>query len=334
MKTTIIFITAFLLLSNTIFAQCGDDTYELALAKTGNDAVLVRDFKVKLREGNKRNPSPTGRFSVLMQKGLTYRFTISKDKLSTVEPILQLLDRNEILGTTFDANTAKNIEKFEYQCSRTGNYQVIISIHEANAGCCIGLMAMVTDSAYYAQGNIKPVNDRYVLYAGIENPLNIITDQKEVKKTVITSDRGVINEKNSEWYALIPTAGPVKINVKLYNKADSVVEEVDQEFTVIPLPKPKITIEGANEEYINNTFLGTMIKVMVSPSVYKIQEYYISEDLAYNSGYRSENEYLTNEMIQFIKSLRPQQKIYLKDIRLVAPDGSIVTIGPVTFYIR
>jgi hypothetical protein len=332
-KTTI-WVVILLLACYSGYAQCEDATYELAVAKAGKDIVLVRDFKVKLREGNKRNPSPSSRFSVLMQKGLTYRFTISKDNTSAIDPILQLFDRGELLASTFEPKTNKNMERFEFKCQRTGNYQVLISMREAKASCAIGLMAMVTDSAFYAQGNSKPENDNYILYVGIENPLNIVTDQKEVKKTVITVNRGEIIQKESAWYVLVPTEGPVKIKVKLYNNVDSVVEEVDQEFKVIALPKPEISIEGSDKEYINTLFLGNLIKLLVKPSVYRIQEFYLSTDLSYNTGLRSNTDYLTNEMVSFIKSLAPQQKFYIKDIQLISPDGNITSVGPVWYYVR
>ncbi len=38
------------------YAQCNEEMYELALAQVGKDVVLVRDFKVKLNEGNKHVP--------------------------------------------------------------------------------------------------------------------------------------------------------------------------------------------------------------------------------------------------------------------------------------
>jgi hypothetical protein len=333
MKKNIIWVLL-MLVNVSGYAQCDEKMYELTTAKAGKDVVLVRDFKVTLKEGNKRNPSPTSKFSVLMQKGLTYRFIISKDKSSLVDPILQLMDRNEILETTFDSKNNRNLEHFEYQCSRTGTYKVFISINESRAGCGIGLMAMVTDSAYYAQGNYKVENDQYILYTDIANPLNIITYQKGIKKTIITSDRGLIKEKDSAWYIIVASTGPININVKLYNYADSVIEEIDQKFNVISLPKPEVFIEGSEREFITKSWLGPSVKLIVKPSIYKILEFYLSTDLAYNTGLRSNTEYLSSEMLDFIKSLDPQQKIYIKDIQLIGPEGLIVNPKPILYYVR
>jgi hypothetical protein len=269
-----------------------------------------------------------------MQKDLTYRFVIAYEKGSGNVPIMQLFDRNQLLGSTYDLKSNNNTGYFEHICLRTGNYQIYITSKEAREGCAIGLMAMVTDSAYYAQGNKKPVNDKYVLYAGIEHQLNIITDQPEFKKVEIVPERGHVYRKDSLWFALIPDAGPVKISVRLYNNSDSVIEKIDQQFDVIPLPKPEIKIEGVEGDYINTTTMGPLVKLIISPSVYKLNEFYISTDLSYNSGLRGFTEYLTNEMVDFIKALPNQQKLYIKDIQVTAPDGSVITINSVTYYIK
>jgi hypothetical protein len=313
-------------------AQCGEETYELALAQAGKDVVLVRDFKVRLKEGNKRNPIPSSRFSVLMQKGLTYRFTLSKDKYSIVEPVLQLFDRNELLGSTY--KQGKDYDKFEYICARTGNYQVLISVLEGKAGCAIGLMSMVIDSAFYAQGNKVPQDDRYLLYAGIENPLSIITDQKDIKSKVISIDRGQIIEKDSNYYSLIPSLGPVNIHIKLINYADTMVEELNQEFIVVPIPAPTFKLEDSEREWITRSTMSNMIKLLVSPQLYKIEEFYISTDLGYNTGLRSTNEYLTYEMIEFIKDLGSEQRFYIKEIKVLTPKGTVEEYGPLRYYVQ
>src|SRR5512133_3847317 len=117
MNRTLLGFFALLLLCNIGYTQCNEQMYELALAQAGNDVVLVRDFKVKLSEGTKRNPSPSSRFSVLMQKGITYRFSISKDKLSASGPILQLYDRSEQLASTYDKQQKTTVDRFDFLCN-------------------------------------------------------------------------------------------------------------------------------------------------------------------------------------------------------------------------
>ena len=334
MKKISIWVVFNLLWLYTGLAQCGDETYEFALAQAGKDIVLVRDFKVKLNDGSKRNPTPSSRFNVLMQKGITYRFTISKDKDSDIEPILQLFDRSNLLASSYDVQTNKSRVNFDYLCSRTGNYQVFISMLNSKSGCAVGLMSMVIDSAFYAQGNKIPENDKYVLYTGIENPLHIFTDQKHVKRIDVTTNGGNIIMRDSLFYAIIPKEGTVTIKVKLYNLSDTVIEELDQVFKVAPLPRPAIKIEGAEEEYLATYNIGSVLKLVVNPQIYKIQEFYLSNDLGYNTGFKSENEYFTYEMIDYLKSLKPQEWFYIKDIRVLKPDGTIDDYGPIKYYSR
>lgn len=334
MNKALLGIAALFLTCNISFAQCNEQMYELALSQVGNDVVLVRDFKVKLREGTKRNPSPSSRFSVLMQKGITYRFTISKDKLSTSEPILQLYDRSELLASTFDKQKKTTADRFDFLCNRTGNYQVIISMRENKEGCAVGIMGMVADSAFYAQGNKKTEENRYVLYAGIATPLHLITDQPEVGRVSITIDRGEIIMKDSLFSALVPTEGPAKISITLYNKNDSIIEATVQEFNVIPLPAPEVQMEGTSNNNISSVLLESSARLHVTPDVYRIVEFYISDNLGVNTGYRSDSEFLTYEMINYLKSQLPQQRFYVKQILVAKPDGTQMRIGPLTYYIR
>lgn len=334
MNRTLLGVFALLLLCNIGYTQCNEQMYELALAQAGKDVVLVRDFKVKLSEGTKRNPSPSSKFSVLMQKGITYRFTVSKNRMSATEPILQLFDRGELLASTYDARLAKTSDRFDFLCNRTGNYQVIVSMHESKEGCAIGIMGMVADSAFYAHGNKKAEDNRYVLYAGIATPLHFITDQPEVGRVSITIDRGEIIMKDSLFSALVPTEGPAKISITLYNKSDSIIEATDQDFDVIRLPAPEVRMEGTSNNNISSVLLESSARLHVTPDVYRIVEFYISDNLGVNTGYRSDSEFLTYEMINYLKSQLPQQRFYVKQILVAKPDGTQMRIGPLTYYIR
>lgn len=327
-------ILALFLICNIGYTQCNEQMYELALAQAGKDVVLIRDFKVKLSEGTKRNPSPSSKFSVLMQKGITYRFTVSKNSMSATEPILQLFDRGELLASNYDARLAKTSDRFDFLCSRTGNYQVIISMRENKEGCAVGIMGMIADSAFYAQGNKKNEDNRYVLYAGIATPLHFITDQPEVGRVSITINRGEIIMKDSLFSALVPTEGSAKISITLYSKSDSIIEATDQDFNVIPLPAPEVRMEGTTDNNISSVLLESSARLYVTPDVYRIVEFYISDNLGVNTGYRSDSEFLTYEMINYLKSQLPQQRFYVKQILVAKPDGTQMRIGPLTYYIR
>jgi hypothetical protein len=315
------------------YAQCNEEMYQLALSQVGKEVVLVRDFKVKLREGNKRNPSPASKFSVLMQNGITYRFSIAKDKTSTVEPVLQLFDKNELLFTTFDVKQGKSVVNYDYLCNRTGSYQVILSMHENKAGCAIGIMAMVADSAFYAQGNNRAVDEKYILYAGVETPINYTTDQTAFSRVRVTIDRGEIIEKNSTFYALVPTVGPAKIKITLFNNTDSILENSEQEFKVIDLPEPEVSIRDVDNEYITAVSLGNNLRLKITPEIYQIIEFYI-EDIAPYGSYKSNSEFLTIEMLNFIKSLGPNKPFYLNRIKVAKPDGSVMYLKRQIYYMR
>src|SRR6266540_422495 len=92
MKTIVSIVALLLWISAITYAQCDRTLVQKATEQAGKDAVLVRDFKVKLKEGDKRNPFPSGRYTVLMQKGISYRFNLAGAVENQDAPVLQLYD--------------------------------------------------------------------------------------------------------------------------------------------------------------------------------------------------------------------------------------------------
>ena len=334
MKKILWLIITIMINYSTVFSQCGEDTYMEVMAKAGKNVVLVRDFKVHMRPGNKRNPSPTIKYSVLMQKGLSYRFNIEGDKHSITQPVMQLSDRNNELGSTFDYTKGTNVGTFTYSCPRTGNYQVLISMRDGKAGCAVGLMSMLIDSAFYAQGYTKPEQDDYVLYLGVENPLNIVTDAQKPYKLDISINNGQIISHNNEYFAVVTQGDSAEIHAKVINQGDTVVEEIKQDFVIKPLPPPTVSLEKAKGEYIGYTDIVGLLKLVVKPSVYKIQEFYVSQSLTPYSGLISNSIYLTPEQMDLIKMLNSNDRFYINDIRVLTPDGKVELLGPLVYWIR
>jgi hypothetical protein len=333
MKTFVIILVMLLSLSMAGHAQCSDDVYELTLSETGRDVVLVRDFKIKLDEGNKRNPNPVSKYNVLMQEGLTYRFSVATYKNAPTEPILQLFDKNELLGESGKPEKNQNTKKLDFLCKHSGKYQVVISFG-GKGGCAIGFMAMVTDSSFFAMGYKKPVDERYLIYAGVPTPLHLITDNTDVVREDVTISEGKIEKKDNMYLALVANPGEVTLVVKLYNKHDSIVESTEQKFAVIPLPDPSFSIEGVEHDFINTELIGSTLNLIITPNVYRVLEFYLSTELEYHSGLRSDNERFTPEMISFLKSLPSQQRFYIKDIQVIGPNGTMTFNGPYQFYTR
>ena len=227
MKKIVLITIVLLWTSSLARSQCNETLVQKATEQVGKDAVIVRDFKVKLKEGNKRNASPAGHFSVLMQKDITYRFNILNAEEFESKGVLQLYDKSNMLGSTFDANINQNNGNFQYKCPRTGNYQVMITILDGKAGCAAGLMSMVIDSALHYSATAPENYEVEILYLEMENPLNIlVTDLKPNERVDITIDNGRIIRRDTDIYAVVDKEGTAKVTVKMVAADGKVIEEV------------------------------------------------------------------------------------------------------------
>lgn len=318
-------------------AQCDKSLVLKATEQAGKDVVLVRNFKVKLKEGDKRNPSPSSRFTVLMQKDISYRFTILGASENAEHPVLQLYDKSNLLGSTFDNNQNKNMNSFLYLCPRTGDYQVIVNFHNGKAGCAAGVMAMVIDSAFLASRNESEEAEEVkenVLYLGINNYLEVSTDSLGNDKLELTIDNGTITYKKGNYTAFVDQGGHAKITAKRISRDGKVMEETVKEYKVVPLPEPKVRLGKAKSDYISTLEIANLYRLEVIPSVYKISEFYISSSKVSFSGFKSDNEYLTYEQMDFLKNLYGHDRFYIHDIRIERPDGTIINVGALEYFVR
>lgn len=330
MKTIVSIVALLLWISAITNAQCDRTLVQKATEQAGKDAVLVRDFKVKLKEGDKRNPFPSGRYTVLMQKGISYRFNVAGAVENQEAPILQLYDKSNLLATSMDQAT----NTFQYECQRTGDYQVVLSFRNSKAGCAAGVMSMVVDSAFLSATQPQEPFEDEVLYLGIENHLSVSADSLGDDKFEVSIDHGVVTDKGTYYTIRVENGTIAKVTVKQKGTDGKVKEETIKAFKILPLPEPVVRLAGAKRDYINMGELNTINHVEVIPGVYKVVEFYISPVRLLHSGMVSSGEYLSGEQREFLNNLKPNDKFYVNDVKIEKPDGSIMEIRSLEYFVR
>jgi hypothetical protein len=326
----IILIVVLLLWTNSYLrSQCNESLVQKATEQVGKDAVLVRDFKVKLKEASRKNPSPSSHFSVLMQKDITYRFNLLNAVEFDGKAMLQLYDKSNMLGSTYNENAGT----FQYKCPRTGNYQVLITFVDGKAGCAAGIMSMVLDSSMQNK-TASETEEVEILYLDMENPLQIITDLSKDEKIDISVDNGKIIRKDTNIFVIADHEGKAKVNVKVINAEGKITSEVVKDFNVYPLSAPKASLEKAKDEYINLADLTDINKIQVEPWAYKVLHFCLSKSRIPNSGLASNSEFLTHEQREFLRELTVNDRFYVGDIQVELPNGKVVTIEPLEYKIR
>ena len=128
-------------LFHPVSAQCGMALKEVVVKEIGN-ATYLKDFRVKLDEGNIKKP-PTQEFTILLNKGTHYRFNIKADSSCTDKPVLKLYDFSKFYGSNYDASDGSTYEYFDFFCAKTQVYSLSISFAEAKSGCAAAIVSFV-----------------------------------------------------------------------------------------------------------------------------------------------------------------------------------------------
>lgn len=138
-----LFILAFIFaLSGPAFSQ---DVSELTAqcAASAGDVTYLKDFPAKLDAGTPGGKPPSAKYSMLLSKNTSYRFTICTAPDSEGEAILELYDMNILIGSTYNKTTGKDYPSFDFKCQKTGVYHIFVSFKEGKPGNAVGIMSFV-----------------------------------------------------------------------------------------------------------------------------------------------------------------------------------------------
>ena len=125
-------------------AQCNEELVKMATAELKNSTYL-KDFRIRLKKAEKNKPAPVARYSVYLNKGTHYRFSICNSPDFEGKAIMQLFDSDVLLGSTYNADTKKDYFAFDFMCSKSASYQILATFQEGKEGCAVGILSMVKD---------------------------------------------------------------------------------------------------------------------------------------------------------------------------------------------
>lgn len=140
-NTFLLLLVSFLLLGFSVNtqAQTEDDLVEIC-AMIAGDATFLKDFKIRLDAGD---PPPTQRFSVILKKGIKYRFSVCNSNDFDGKVVLQLLDNNRLLATTYVVASGRDYPTIDYVCNKTGAYHLFFNFRDGKPGLAVGLLSLV-----------------------------------------------------------------------------------------------------------------------------------------------------------------------------------------------
>lgn len=338
----IVIIGLFLVSGISGYAQCNSKLLEIAASESGTDAIFVRDFKVRLEEGTIRRPSPVGRFQVYLNEGIHYRFNVVSAMEYQGRAILQLYDRNNLMGSTFDLSLKKDLQYFDFISEKTGSYQILMTFFEGKSGCAVGVMSMVlSDTTIYKTGNITANDDNGLetLYIGIDNEINIAATDIPGGSLDVSMTGGSIEGSNGRYIARVNKEGIATVRVIARDKNDRISEIDSIQFRIIPVPLPYVELVGLNGGMIHKSQIDRINEIsLVYPlkmngNKYKIIEFTISAESNMQRDEISRSNLLTISQKSLIKGLDQGDRFMVKNIIAQGPDGKIYTLKPLVFVV-
>lgn len=323
-------------------AQCNQQLVEQAAKKAGTDAIYIRDFKVKLTSGTMENPVPVGRFPVYLNEGVTYRFTLENASDYPGFAILELSRKDKTLGSTYDFDNKKDLQKFDFNCPQSATYQVLISFSKGQPGCVAGVMSMVLqDSMKVIEPGIPVASDSAgQLYMFVKNQLNIAATEIPGGHLEVTIDNGRIQREETGYIAEPAHPGNATIMVKAFRKTGELNEEDSVLYEVVYPDLPQLILPSSigNTIHLKNFEGNNNVELNFPPdpenNPYKLIEFSITNSLKGIYFLISYGNYLTPQQINFIQSRKTGDSFYVVNAKFKDPQGKIHFATPVQYFIE
>jgi hypothetical protein len=307
-----------------------------ALYNSGSDALFIRDFKIKFSKGKTGKPAKVAKYTVLLNDSTTYRFNIENAKEYDGKAILQLFLNGKQCGSTYNFDSLIYINRFDYTCTKEGYYQVYMSFLEGQSGCAAAVMSYLpTDSAVY---NESEADD--ILYLKTENPIYIAFTEEDGCTLNVRTSQGLIWGYNGK-YTLIPdTLGSLIITAQTIDSIGIVIEEIQKEFKVKPLPDPLVNFNGITPGLIEKEDLLSARKISLfyqthhTNDDYQILGFEICLNFSSVDCKGSDNEYFSFGQIEMIKKMKSGDRFTIYNLKVKTPDGSLSLLKPAEFILK
>ena len=128
--------------SPAVKAQTEAQKVELC-TKVAGGATLLSNYPVQLDAAKDGQRAPIFRNAAAMRKGNVYRFTICTDEESSGEAIIEVYDEGKMIGSSYNAESGKTYQNFDFECNKTAAYIIMIKIKDGKEGSAVGIVSHV-----------------------------------------------------------------------------------------------------------------------------------------------------------------------------------------------
>jgi hypothetical protein len=143
MKKIIITLTLFFALGYMAFGQVTDPLISNCAVNAGENAKYLKDFRIQL--GKAANQSDFRyKANMSLWKNTKYRFTMCNAENSKGQLILSIKDEaNKLVLSSFDKKTGKIYSFVDFECQKSGIYQISYDFSDGQQGSGVGVVSMI-----------------------------------------------------------------------------------------------------------------------------------------------------------------------------------------------
>ena len=138
--TSLLFTVAFF--SQSVKAQTEAQRIDLCTKMTGG-ATFLESYTIQLDGAKSGERAPIYRHALAMRKGNRYRFTVCADEESSDEAVLKLYDEAKLMGSSFNPETGKDYQSFDFDCNKTAIYVIFVSFKNGKEGSAVAVVSHV-----------------------------------------------------------------------------------------------------------------------------------------------------------------------------------------------
>lgn len=135
-------IVVITIISSLLFQTDRQQLIQDCAAEAGEGTIYLKEFVVELPGAGDTNRPPMYRQSVILRGNNIYRFNICNQK---GEAVIRLYDSSSLILSTYDAITDTEYNPINFLCRKTGQYAIVISFKNGEAGEAIGIMSHVSE---------------------------------------------------------------------------------------------------------------------------------------------------------------------------------------------
>lgn len=329
--------------SDLLYAQCTELSQEEMIQQNGLDAILIDDFTVKLKEGTIKRPIRTKRVDIFLEPNILYRFSLFSLNEQDKDAVVQLYDHRELLGSSFANQTNTDLNRFEYMSDEPRNLQLVFSSKNGNKVCATVLFSMVlqdTTTIIDKRVGVLEKNSFETLYMGIDNEIEIAASGVDGGYLEVSISEGSITGNDGVYTAKVGKPGIVNIKVRSFEKDSSLHEENNTPFMVIKVPDPQVKIGNVTNGGVSLSLLKNANEVSLNllegihQGSYELIEFAFAKDAVDIKTYKTTGTQISNRQKLFLNTLKRGDEFFIKETKVLTPEGKILILEIARFKVN